>query len=310
MTKKEQLLTFLRREKGAETPEDFPFLNIEPWPEGTRRIADSMGLMMRGLCESLSAPVCERPMNGEGYDIFGVHWSKTATVSHYTPGQKPIYDDITLWREQVRFPNVDRLDWDTFRRSVDALDAESKLVSVTLFCGLLERATMLTSMQECMMDAISEPEDFADMLGAVADYKIALIDKMCEYAPIDMITYHDDWGTNNSTFMSPQLWRETVRPHTQRIYDAIHRHGIYLCQHSCGCVSTLVEDMIEMGADSWDGQRSCNDWPELARRYGDRIFLMANDITYVGAPPSGTDELPPLLDVYPAYEEKPDFLYT
>ena len=309
MTKKEALLAFLRRAPGAQAPEEFPFLSIEPWPAGVRRIGDGMGLMMCGLCETIAAPVCERPMSGAGYDIFGVHWSATATVSHYTPGQKPVYDDITRWREQVRIPNADRLDWDSFRREADQLSGD-KLVCVTLFSGLFERATVLTSMQECLMDAISEPESFAAMLGAVADYKIALIDRMCEYAPIDLITYHDDWGTASSTFLSPQLWRETVRPHTQRIYDAVHRHGIYLCQHSCGRVSPLLGDMIEMGADAWDGQRACNDWPALAREYGGQIFLMANDITFVGAPPAGADALPPLTDRYPAYSEKPEFLYT
>lgn len=307
MTKKEQFLAFLRREPGVEAPEGFPFLDLGPWPEGLRKIGSSMDLMMCPDVQMLDAPTCERPMVGAGYDVFGVHWSATAEISHYTPGQAPIYTDITHWREQVRIPNVDRLDWDTFRRYADALDPE-KVVSVTLFSGLFERATVLTSMQECLMDAISEPEDFADMIGAIADYKIALIHKMCDYAPIDLLTYHDDWGTNNSTFLSPALWREVIRPHTQRVYDAAHARGVYLCQHSCGCTSPLLPDMIEMGADAWDAQKSCNDLLALQKEYGDRIFLMANDILNAGTPKDS--DLPPITSPYPAWQEKPEFLFT
>lgn len=309
MTKKEQLMAYLRRTPGVEKPADFPVMDdLEGWPADVRPLTSSGKLSMGGLFQMLDSPACERPMSGEGYDVFGVHWSAASQASHYTPGQKPIYDDITCWREQVRIPNVEKLDWDTFRGFVSRLDPE-KPVSMMLLSGIFERATALTTMQECLMDAISEPEDFSDMLGAIADYKIALIDKISEFVHVDVLTYHDDWGTNRSTFMSPALWREVVRPHTQRIYDAAHRHGIFVIQHSCGCVSPLLPDMIEMGADAWDGQLRCSDMAALQREYGDRIFLLTNDAQYDfgDRPPADLPAMPP--SPYPAYAEKPEFLY-
>ena len=41
---------------------------------------------------------------------------------------------------------------------------------------------------------------------------------------------------------------------------------------------------------------------------GDRIFIMANDITNAGAPKGG--DLPPITTPYPAWPEKPEFLFT
>lgn len=310
MTKKENLLHFLRREAYEYVPEGLPLIQAGSEGEALPPAADSMALNSCGLIEDLTAPVCERPMFGEGYDVFGVHWSKTAAVSHYTPGQKPIYDDIEDWESQVRIPNVERFDWAGFEADVKRLDTENKLVCITLFCGLFERATMLTTMENCLIDVISEPEHFSDMLGAIADYKIALINKICRYVHPDIIIYHDDWGTNVSTFMSPELWRQVVKPHTKRLYDAMNAQDITICQHSCGCVAPLVGDIVEMGAKMVDLQSSCTDLEDLSRRYGDRLFIMTNNIGGTPPPDGDHDAPPPLVAKYPAYPEKPEFLYA
>lgn len=310
MTPKENLLHYLRRETFEYPPENFAYIPLDTGGRDIPPVGDSMALVSCGLVQTINPPVCERPMTGEGFDVFGVHWSKTAGVSHYTPNQPPVYDDIENWHSQVRFPNVERLDWDSFRRDAENLDTENNLVCITLFCGLFERATMLTSMEECLMDAISDPENFSGLIGAVADYKIALINKICEYIHPDIIIYHDDWGTNRSTFMSPELWRETIRPHTKRVYDAMLAQGLTICQHSCGCVSPLVNDMIEMGAHMWDAQKSCNDLVGLSEKYSDRIFILANDIGGTPPPDMKGAAPPPLADQYPAYAEVPEFLYN
>lgn len=314
MTPKENFLHYLRREPYDYVPEGLSYIPVDTELD-IPPVLDSMSLTACNVVQNLDAPVCERPMMGDGYDIFGVHWSATSGISHYTPNQPPIYDDIELWREQVRLPNVDRLDWDTFRREAEKIDTENKLVCMTLFCGLFERATMLTSMDECLMDVISAPDNFRDMMGAIADYKIALINKICEYIHPDIIIYHDDWGTSHSTFMSCELWRETIKPHTKRLYDAMLAQGITICQHSCGCLEPLIGDIVEMGAHMFDAQKSCNDLAAISAKYADKLLIVANDIGGTPPPPPPGAEgaadggPPPFSALYPAYTEKPDFLY-
>ena len=285
MTEKENLLHYLRHEPCERVPE---FV----------RIAGS-----NELVETIEVPVCERPMSGSGYDVFGVHWTDAEGASHYTHGQRPIYDDIENWKTQVRIPNIERFDWETFRKDAELVDRENKVLSIVLYSGIFERATVLTSFEDCLVNLISDPENFADLVGAIADYKIALIGKVCDLAHPDIIVYHDDWGTNRSPFMNPELWRRVIKPHTKRIYDAIHAHDVIVCQHSCGMVAPLVPDMAEIGADAWDGQAECNDLDELEKIVGDRLVILRK-------PP-----LPPnravrrLESKYGAYPEKPVHLY-
>ena len=262
-----------------------------------------------GALALLAVPVRERPMFGSGYDVFGVHWTATKGVSHYTIGQKPIYDDIEEWREQVRFPNIEKFEWDQMKAEAENVDRDEKLVGVVLYSGPFERATELTSFEDCLINLITDPENFADLIGAIADYKIAIIEKVWELAQPDIFLIHDDWGTMKSTFMSPALWRKVIRPHTQRIYDVIHAHGAVVVQHSCGAITPLVGDMVEMGADAWDGQPECNDYPALIEQYGDRIVFLDK----VPLPANDNPDAPPpnpLGGCYPAYEEYPEFLFS
>lgn len=261
----------------------------------------------------LSLPVCERPMHGSGYDVFGVHWTDAQPASHYTPGQEPIYHDIEDWRSEVRLPRADRFSWDELKRQAEALDRREKLVAATLFTGPFERATCLTRFEDCLVNALLAPEDFGDLIGAIADYKISLIEHIWEAARPDVINLHDDWGTSNSTFMSVELWRETIKPHTKRMYDAVHRHGMLVCQHSCGAVEPLVGDMVEMGCDAWEAQGDCNDIPALTARYGARLRIL------VGPPPKPGQAVPDmpegidpadLAKPAPAYPSVPEFLYS
>jgi hypothetical protein len=289
-----------------------------------------------GDFQMLFSPICERPLFSSGYDVFGVHWTEAKPTSHYTQGQEPILKDIDKWKDEVRFPVVDRFDWGYVTNQAKDFDRNSKVVTCTLAIGPFERTTSLSSFEDCLVNAISEPEEYAELIGALADYKIDIIKHLYQYARPDVINLHDDWGTSISTFFDPELWRETIKPHTKRMYDAIHELGMIVGQHSCGHVSPLIEDMIEIGCDAWEAQANCNDIVGLRAEYGNRIciisppapkgdelgeiddaritrnpkaFLAVNDEIEESAQPATPDpESIPMN--YRPYETVPEFLYA
>lgn len=256
MSNRAQILDFFRCQRGSSNP----------------GIASLMRPDSR-FVQILDVPICERPTQSTGYDVFGVHWSFAQPASHYTHGQAPIISDIYDWREELKLPSIGRFDWDYVTAQGAALDREDKISVATLLMGPFERTTSLSSFEDCLMNLISEPEEFSDLIGALADYRIQVIHRLAAAAKPDILNIHDDWGTSLSTFMSPQLWREVIRPHTKRIYDAIHSHGILVCQHSCGAIGALVGDMVEMGCDIWEGQPECNDYDAIRAEFGDRLCL-------------------------------------
>ena len=44
----------------------------------------------------------------------------------------------------------------------------------------------------------------SELIGAVADYKIALISGFHKHANLDMVWYGDDWGTQDRLFLPPK----------------------------------------------------------------------------------------------------------
>ena len=298
MTKKENLLHYLKHEPYEEAPkpgEIFLMGNSE-------------------LICTLDIPVRERPLTTSGYDVFGVHWTAASPASHYTQGQAPVYDDIEEWETQVRFPNIDKFEWDQLRADAAKIDRDQQLINVVMYNGPFERTTMLTSFEDCMVNLITDPENFSNLIGAIADYKIALIHKIWECAQPDIYCIHDDWGTMKSTFMSPDLWRQVIKPHTKRIYDAIHSHGAVVAQHSCGAITPLLDDMVEIGADLWDGQDDCNDMPFLREKYRGRLVLPEKpdfsdmpELPPMGPDAPGAMEMP--NEKYGGYDTYPEFLF-
>lgn len=286
------------------------YIHHQPYEGRKPTLFFTMNSTGMGGIMNIELPICERGMGSTGYDVFGVHWTATSNFSHYSPDQEPRYDDIEDWEDQVKFPDVEKFDWEAFKKDAETVDREKYVVSITSYMGPFERTTCLTNFEDCLVDLISEPEEFSRLIGAIADYKIAIINKACQIAHPDVVNLHDDWGTSESTFMSPDLWRQVIKPHIQRIYDCIKANGAIICQHSCGSIGALVGDMVEMGAQVWEAQGDSNDIPALEAQYGDKLRISANTVPGPNDPMAAAMDpslLPP--EKYPAYAEYPSFLF-
>jgi uroporphyrinogen-III decarboxylase len=220
----------------------------------------------------IGSPAVERPAVA-GLDAFGVHWSLEPGAeggTFPTHGGHTIAD-LHRWREQITIPDVGILDWECVTAQAAEVDRETCLVSGFVEMGLFERSYLLLGMDEALIGYLTEPDVMYDLLGVIADYKIAVIERFDDEVGLDMVWYGDDWGTQDRLFMQPEIWRVTIKPHTLRIYDCMKRRGILVNQHSCGKIESIFGDLVEMGADLWNPCQPCNDLAALKRQYGERI---------------------------------------
>ena len=143
---------------------------------------------------TIEPPILERPYS-EGYDAFGVHWSYEADAeggTYPTPGQ-PTITDVSCWRDQLMIPDVANADWDCIAQTVAPVARDQVLVQGFVHMGLFERSYLLLGMEEALVNYVLQPGAMFELLGALADYKIAVITKFHEVAQLDMIWYGDDW---------------------------------------------------------------------------------------------------------------------
>lgn len=220
----------------------------------------------------IQSPAVERPAI-EGYDSFRVHWSLEEEAeggTYPTLGAQPI-TDIRKWQDQITIPDVDEFDWSPMSAQARNIDKKENLISGFSIAGLFERSYMLLGMEEALIQYITEPELMYEMIGAVADYKIALIDRFSKEADLDIMLYGDDWGTQSDLFISPDIWRRVIKPHTGRIYDHMKHLGLIINQHSCGKIDSVFGDMVEMGADIYNPCQPCNDLAALKKQFAGKI---------------------------------------
>jgi hypothetical protein len=241
---------------------------------------------------TIHPPVVERP-DIAGRDAFGVDWALSEDSGGGTyprKGGNPVTDP-TAWREQVMLPKIGELDWASVKTHADDVDRNENLVRGFVEMGLLERSCLLLGMEEALIAFVTEPAAMAELVAAIADYKIELIERFDDVADLDMVWYGDDWGTQNGLFLPPRVWRQVIRPHTQRIYDCMKARGILIDQHSCGRIEEVFADVVAMGADLWNPCQPCNDLAALKRQAAGRIaFCGGIDSQFVLDRPGVTAE--------------------
>ena len=225
----------------------------------------------------------EKPQFTEGYDWFGVHWlpvEATANLTHPDIHQTPIVEDISRWREQLKFPNLDAVvDW---RRVSEQLNAQcdaagdEKLCVIMLEHGLFERLTLLMGFENALIALYDDPEACQEYCAALADFKIRLIDKLLECCPrIDMFDWHDDLGSQSAALMSPDKWEEIFARDTARVADHVRSRGKLFMYHSCGRIDQIMDRVIaRVKPDGWNVLQACNDQESIKKRFGQQVVLV------------------------------------
>ena len=85
----------------------------------------------------------------------------------------------------------------------------------------------------------------------------------------------DDLGFKTSTLVAPQTIRRHILPQYRRIIGQIKAAGKPFLWHSCGCIFSIMDDVIALGIDAKHSNEDViapyERWIEL---YGSRIGLL------------------------------------
>ncbi len=91
-----------------------------------------------------------------------------------------------------------------------------------------------------------------------------------------------DFGTQNSTFCSPETYARVWLPYYKKVNDWIHQNtGWKTFKHSCGAVETLMDLFIKSGFDIINPVQinaSGMEPKRLKRKYGDRIVFWGGGV--------------------------------
>ncbi len=112
---------------------------------------------------------------------------------------------------------------------------------------------------------------------------------------VDIVTYADDYGTQQSQLISPRMFRKLLKPRIEVLFARIKQLAPHVKQffHSCGNVRPLIPDYIEIGTDILNPvhiRATGMDPVELKRDFGKDIVFWGGGVDTQDVLPYGTPE--------------------
>jgi len=134
-------------------------------------------------------------------------------------------------------------------------------------------ARYMRRMENFLADVAAEPERVKHLLGRVADIVEVEIYRLADCG-VDGIMSGEDWGTQDRLLVSPQTFRGVFKPFFARLCGAAHSRGLSVWFHSCGHVTEVIEDWVEVGINVCQfDQPELHGIDYLAEKFGGRMHF-------------------------------------
>lgn len=229
----------------------------------------------------------ERNVGGEkqpdgttiGLDWFGCSWTEAAVPGPLggqtiTPGTRRLAD-LADYKEAI--PTAEQVrayDWAGLAaRVLRKVDREKQVVQFRSLTGPFERMHCLIGFEDALCAFYDDPELVEEFFAAMLEYKKVIVDCVAEHFRPEIMIFDDDYGTSRSTFISPDMWREFFPAFWKPLIEYVHSKGMKFELHSCGYVTPLVGDFVELGMDILQPVQTNNDLKAIKGQWGDRIVL-------------------------------------
>jgi uroporphyrinogen decarboxylase len=274
MTPREIVLNQIRHQETPEVPYTLPIersvaerldahYGTDTWRDRIKPYIVQVGAVDTDLKTEIDAKYVR--------DGYGGIWRQDMRPWHLEkpPLASPSFEGYEFPRPEVFL----RPDWKEKAAKTCRDNKGERFLVGTLGWGLFERSWNLRGFENILMDSMTDPDFFEDVLDRLMHLYLTFVDYTADL-PIDAILFGDDWGDQRGVILGPDRWRKFLKPRWAQIYAAVHRHGKIVMGHSCGSVAEIIPDLIEIGMDVLE---SCQ--PEAAgmnpyglkKKWGDKI---------------------------------------
>lgn len=231
---------------------------------------------MRGNVEKID--MAKKWKVDNGVDEWGVTWKLGHSSGYPLEDLEECLDNYKIPDPEAegRFEGLDEV--------LSRPEAEGKWIQFNSPYCLFERLHEIRGFENTLMDLYTERDRIEILLDKLIDFQIGMVREAAKHGKgkIHCFDTTDDWGTQESLMISPDLWRELFKPRYKRFIDEIHKHGMVLRFHTDGNVSQIMDDLIEIGVDIINiHQPTIFNIKEFGKKYAGKIcFEVAVDIQH------------------------------
>lgn len=217
---------------------------------------------------------------GIEYDWWGAGFS--STEEGYFVKDAPLEDEDNY--DGFKWPDPDQPGLFDQAKELIAANHDEKFVIPNQGFALFERAWSLRGFEDFLADMLAEPELCEELLDKITDIQCRIAEKFIELG-VDGGYFGDDYGTQSSLLMSPDQWRQMIKPRLAKMFDVFKSKGKPVFMHSDGNLIPILPDLIEIGLDCLNPvQPEIYDYKELKKTFGDKLAFYGGISTQVALP--------------------------
>ncbi len=213
--------------------------------------------------------------NGTRIDRWGVaHSPGSEHAMHMTQMLHPLEGDISYEiLEAYPYPDFSSADYSAIEDNI-TITANRNLASVAKISDMVwEIAWYLRGMEDLMMDMAADDEKASYLLDKVTNAACMRAEKYASMG-VDILHTGDDVGMQHKMMFSLDFWRKWIKPRMASVIAAAKtaKPDILFSYHSCGFVTPIIDELIEIGVDVLNPvQPECMNFEDIHKQYGNKI---------------------------------------
>lgn len=166
--------------------------------------------------------------------------------------------------------------------------------AVTQWRPTFEQMHYLRGYEQLFMDIAAGDPFVEELLDMVVEHNMNWI-QWAIATSAEAIIFSDDWGTQNSLMIKPEVWRNIFKPRYKKMFDATQSGGLDVWLHSDGVITEILPDLAEIGVKVLWPQFSCYRLADFAAQVRNLKIAVLADLDRQKVLPFGT---PAAIDAY------------
>lgn len=164
-------------------------------------------------------------------------------------------------------------DWEAVVKSLKEAKARGEVVRCDLRHGFaFLRLCDLRGYENLMFDMIDEEPKLDELIDFIEAFNMNLIKRFVACGP-DIVGYPEDLGMQVGPMITPDHFRRYIKPSYKRLMKPAKDAGALIYVHSDGDLRTLMDDIIECGADIMEIQDVVNGIGWIAEKLGGKTAV-------------------------------------
>lgn len=250
MTSRDRVLAAIRHEAPDRIPVDAICIENQP------QIAAWLGIDLAQVPDALGLDGCivSAPYTGPAPDAGASEWGSTALEDYGTSHRYPLAAVTTIAGVE-RYPWPDPAHYD-YAAAAQWAHAWNTRYAVRgpywkpLFCQVCSLFGLEEALVRMAADAAVFEAALEQVFQHVAVFCERLLDACGDAMPI--LCLGDDFATQRGLMLSPRQWRRFLKPRYAALFALAKDRGKPVWFHSCGDVTAVLPDLIDIGVDVWE----------------------------------------------------------